>query len=74
MKKSKKSAGDNEMTGPDGKRLLSVSEIQNIAYEYAKQGKKESLLEDVSESQLGFFTDEMMEKLFNIKQDPDGDD
>lgn len=59
-------------TGPDGKKLLSVTELEELREKYVESKLDPKVLEHVSEVQHVFFLYPHKVQMFNLK--PEGDE
>lgn len=59
----------NEPTGPDGKKLLSASELEELREKYVKSNLDPKVLEHVPEVQRAFFMYPHKIQMFDIKPD-----
>ena len=58
------------MEGPDGKKLLSMQELEELRAEYVKSKLDENVISHVGECQRPFFKKPDSEDMFNIKGNP----
>ena len=60
----------NAPVGPDGKKLLSAQELEELREKYVKANLDPKVLEHVSEAQHVFFLYPHKIQMFDIKPDP----